>query len=178
MPGPDLSNADVQKTIETIEAPLKTLKVVRVKSFLESYWMMVIRNASREGFAHDTKPIRISDQLAFWRENKDTMVAYVYLDEHDNPVAYAALLLRDGKYWSTNAVHPSARGKGIGKAVLHHVIHNSPNDCDVWAQARKDNPAAVKEHNAVDWEVVNDPNNPNLNLFHTWHGRFVKKFNI
>ena len=148
------------------------LVAVRIENFEQANIMRTIRNIGKASYSHDHEEITEDAQRAFWEKNKDTMIGFIYYDEETNtPVAYAALLLRGGKYWSTNGIHPDHRGRGYGKATLHHVIHQGPRD--VWANARKDNPAAVKEHNPVDWEITDDIIDPSLKAFHTWFGREV-----
>ena len=153
-----------------LETPLDNLRVERITTFEQAEVMRMLRNIGRTSYSHDHTEITEERQRAFWEKNKDTMIGFIYYDYiTGNPVAYAALLFRGGRYWSTNAVHPMYRGMKYGKATLHHVIHQGP--CDVWALARKDNPAAVKEHDPTDWEINEDVLDKNMMAFHTWFGR-------
>jgi len=152
-----------------LEEPLKNLRIERVERLEQAQIMREIRNLGRAGFTSDGSEITPEQQNAFWEKNQDTMIAFVYYEHNTaRPVAYAAVLLREGKYWSTNAVHPDFRGRGYGKAVLYHVVMACPRD--VWAMALRTNTASIKEHNPAVWEVIDDPKEPLL-LFHTWKGR-------
>lgn len=118
--------------------------------------MRKVRNACRAGFAHDTAEITPDQQQAWWERERRTAVARLYLRDEIAVVGYG-LLRRDdqGRYWSSVAVLPQYAGNGYGGAITAHIIRQSPTGT-VWAQARKDNPAACALHRAEDWDITGE----------------------
>jgi len=150
-----------------LDFPLVPVKVDTVE---RAILMGRIRDTGRDSFSNDHTPFDEARQRKFWQDNKDTMTAYLFRHpESWEAVAYSATLLRDGKYYTSNAVLPAWRGRGYGKAVLHFIVNIVEHDC--WATALLTNKAARREHNIVDWEQVVVDEIGGLVHFHTWRGR-------
>jgi GNAT superfamily N-acetyltransferase len=132
------------------------LRPVPIRGYHAVMQLRMIRNACRDGFAHDTAEISHEQQLAWWAANKERVVGFLYRDLFGFPVGYG-LVRRDdkGRWWSSVAVLPQYAGKGFGKAITRHVIRQCPAGV-VYAEARKDHPAADRLHNRRDWDVVGE----------------------
>jgi GNAT superfamily N-acetyltransferase len=50
------------------------------------------------------------------------LVTYLLLDELDNPVCYGHLDKEDGIIWLGISTTEKCKGKGYGKAMMHHLI--------------------------------------------------------
>ncbi len=142
---------------------------VKIDNLDQSFNMLNIRNKTGKSFSNTTEPISIKSHVEWWEKNKDTMIAYCFVSEDlIKLVGYSAIYLKDGKYWSTCAILPEFAGHGYGRFILHFIINQIEGD--VWATARKDNPAAcTKLHIPSDWEMWKDDGT--LLHFHTWKGR-------
>jgi ribosomal protein S18 acetylase RimI-like enzyme len=113
--------------------------------------MGLIRNRRREGFSHDASPIDPTRQLAWWREMRDRLIAYLYAGRDGVIVGYGCLRQEpDGRWYSSVAVDVGHEGRGHGKAITTHLVLSV--DFVVWATAREDNPAARKLHDPLVWE--------------------------
>lgn len=119
-------------------------------------WLRYIRNTCRAGFSHDTSTITAPQQAAWWAANRARLVARLYANAGGAIVGYGLLRCdSEGKWWSSVAILPEHAGRGYGKAATAHVIRQSPTGV-VYAQARRDNPAADKLHDRRDWIVVEE----------------------
>lgn len=109
-----------------------------------------IRNACKDGFAHDNDEISVPQQQAWWALMCSFVKAWLYW--HGLEVVGYGLLRQtdDGRWWSSVAVLPEAAGHGYGGAITADLIRRS--DTRVWAEARLDNPVAMKLHRTADWE--------------------------
>jgi GNAT superfamily N-acetyltransferase len=144
------------RAADALTIDLKGLRPVPLRGYHAVMQLRMIRNACREGFAHDNAEISHEQQLAWWQANKARVVGFLYRDLFGFPVGYG-LVRRDdeGRWWSSVAVLPQYAGRGFGGAITAHVIRQCPAGV-VYAQARKDNPAADRLHNRRDWEVVGE----------------------
>lgn len=134
---------------------VRGLRVVPVTKWGHAESMRQIRNTCRAGFAHDREKIGRRDQRAWWGSNRGRLVGMLYY-AGDRPVGYGLLRqTEDGRWWSSVAVLPQYGGNGYGRAITQHIIRQSP-DGVVWAEARKDQPAACALHRTDDWEVVGE----------------------
>jgi len=123
---------------------------------LDVEWLRAIRNTCREGFAHDQAVITMRQQAAWWQAQQGRLVAALYQDAALFVVGYGLLRqTEDGRWWSSVAVLPSYTGRGYGGAITAHIIRQSPSGV-VWAEARKDNPAADRLHHRRDWVVIGE----------------------
>lgn len=114
------------------------------------------RNICKDGFSQFNGEISDDEQRAFWRRTEGKRRAWLYFDDEGVPVGFGMLLLQDDGLWTTTvAVHPNHSGKGYGKAITCDLVRFAPGPCR--AQARKDNPAAVKLHTPEFWDVVDGP---------------------
>lgn len=136
-------------------SPLPGLRVVPVTNWGHAETMRLIRNCCRAGFAHDTAKIGRRAQRKWWDANRARLVGALYY-QADSAVAYGLLRQTDdGRWWSSVAVMPRFGGCGFGRLVTQHIVRQSP-DGVVWAEARKDQPAAMALHRADDWEVIGE----------------------
>ncbi|MEO8082515.1 MAG: GNAT family N-acetyltransferase [Ardenticatenales bacterium] len=136
-------------------SPVRGLRVVPVTNWGHAETMRFVRNTCRAGFAHDTAKIGRRAQRAWWQANRTRMVAALYY-VGDAPAGYGLLRQsEDGRWWSSVAVLPRFGGIGFGRAITQHLVRQSP-DGVVWAEARKDQPAACALHRADDWEVIGE----------------------
>lgn len=111
-----------------------------------------IRNACKDGFSHDNNAISQPAQEAWWVLMRDRVRAWLYWHEADI-VGYGLLRQTDdGRWWSSVAVVPSAAGHGYGGAITADLIRRIEEP--VWAEARLDNPAAMRLHRMGDWEEL------------------------
>ena len=118
-----------------------------------------LRNAGRDGFAHDNGEISEAQQAAWWAANGGRVLAWLftrggYYDPRE--VVGYGLLRRgpDGRLWSSVAVAPAFRGLGYGLAVTRATVERAP--AEVWGEARRDNPAALRLHDPEYWELVEE----------------------
>lgn len=112
-----------------------------------------IRDRQRHGFSADTTPIDDRRQEDWWRRNRHRVEAWLFHDRDGNTVGYGALLQRpEGTWVSSCAVLPEHTGHGHGKAILTWMVMQV--DHEVYARARTDNPAAMKLHDPLLWEVT------------------------
>jgi GNAT superfamily N-acetyltransferase len=134
------------------------LRPAPIRGYHAVMQLRMIRNVCREGFAHDTAEISHAEQLAWWAANKDRVVGFLYRDLIGLPVGFGLLRQTDdGRWWSSVAVLPARAGKGYGKAITAHVIRQKPADARyVYAQARLDQPAAMKLHDPRDWYTLGE----------------------
>lgn len=137
-------------TVEDLE-----IRAEAVETLEQAYHLANIRNACREGFAHDNEPISAQRQRAWWVAMKGRIKPWIYRDWIGFSVGYGMLRqTEDGRWWSSVAVLPEVAGKGYGGAITADLIRRV--DHVVYAEARKDNPAAMRLHRAADWEVVGE----------------------
>lgn len=116
-----------------------------------------IRNEQRASFAHDTTPIDDDRQRAWWAEQRNRVRAWLYTDDAGATVGYGLLRqTEDGRWWSSVAVLGQFAGQGYGRMIMRHLIGSTPHM--VWAEARNDNPAAVRLHNDLEWETLGADN--------------------
>lgn len=109
-----------------------------------------IRNACKDGFAHDNDEISVPQQEAWWKRMCSSVKGWLYWHGY-KAVGYGLLRKTDdGRWWSSVAVLPESAGYGYGGAITADLIRRS--DTRVWAEARLDNPAAMKLHRSADWE--------------------------
>lgn len=112
-----------------------------------------IRNACKDGFAHDNTEITPQAQAAWWIVSCGAVRAWLYWTVEAGVVGYGLLRKTDdGRWWSSVAVLPSHAGHGYGGAITADLVRHS--DQPTWGTARLDNPAAMRLHRAVDWEEV------------------------
>lgn len=124
--------------------------------------LRLIRNACRDGFAHDNEPISEAAQHAWWIVMQGRVRAWLYVyygglyvDTVLPPETVGYGLLRqtdDGRWWASVGVLPDCTGHGFGSAIMADVIRRG--DGEVWSSARLDNVPAQKIHRADDWEEV------------------------
>lgn len=119
-----------------------------------------IRNVCKDGFSQFNAKISRSTQVKFWERTEGKRRAWLYVTSvggnPESPVGFGLLLLQDDGLWTTTvAVLPEHAGKGYGKHITSDIVSLSPGPCR--AQARKDNPAAVKLHVSELWDVVEGP---------------------
>src|SRR6266498_2476005 len=115
----------------------------RIRGYHDVMTLRLIRNTCRDGFAHDTAEISPTQQVKWWHANEGRLIAFLYRNLYGFPVGYALLREEGGAWWSSVAILPHHSGKGYGKAVTRHIVRQSPAGV-VYAQARKDHPAADK----------------------------------
>lgn len=129
--------------------------------------MGAIRNRQRRGFSADTTPIDDERQSGWWRWNHHRVEGWLFDDQAGNTVGYGALLQQpDGRWVSSCAVLPEFTGHGFGKAILTWMV--LAVDHEIYARARTDNPAAIKLHDPLLWEVTGvDQEGQNV-YFRTW----------
>jgi GNAT superfamily N-acetyltransferase len=129
--------------------------------------MGAIRHRQRSGFSADNSPIDDRRQEDWWKHHHHRVEAWLFDDRDGNTVGYAALLQRpDGAWVSSCAVLPEYTGHGHGKAILTWMIMQV--DHEVYARARTDNPAAMKLHDPLLWEVTGvDQEGQNV-YYRTW----------
>jgi GNAT superfamily N-acetyltransferase len=126
-------------------------------TFEDALLIAYFRNVCTAGFSQFNGEISDDEQRAFWERTEGKRRAWLYFDDEGVPVGFGMLLLQDDGLWTTTvAVHPNHAGLGYGKAITHDIVTMAPGPCR--AQARKDNPAAVKLHVADDWDIVDGPN--------------------
>lgn len=129
----------------------------RVLTDADALAMGAIRDRQRGGFSHDTSPIDAARQLAWWRTNRNRLLAYLYTDGAGAVVGYGCLRQEDdGRWYSSVAVDADHAGHGYGKAITAHLILAVGHE--VWASARNDNPAAQKLHDPLLWVALGADN--------------------
>lgn len=111
-----------------------------------------IRNACKDGFAHDNATISEPAQRAWWVLMHSRIKAWLYWHKADI-VGYGLLRQTDdGRWWSSVAVVPQAAGHGYGGAITADLVRRT--DEPVWAEARLDQPKAMRLHRVGDWEEL------------------------
>lgn len=135
---------------------LPGLRAIPVTTFDHLETMRTIRNACRDGFAHDNREITPDQQRQWWIRNSQGIIAMVYLEDHGAPVGYGMLRqVESGAWVSSVAVLPEFGGKGYGRLITQHIIRQSPTG-EVEAEARKDQPVAMALHRDDDWIVTGE----------------------
>jgi len=127
-----------------------------------------MRNICSAGFSRFNGTISADEQRRWWAATAGTRHAWLYYGVEGMPVGFGVLLRDPGGYWVTScAVLPDFQGRNYGRRMLAHLVRSAPGPCR--AQARKDNPAAVRLHVAEDWDVIDGPD-PALVYFQTRPG--------
>jgi GNAT superfamily N-acetyltransferase len=137
---------------------LKDLIAKSIEHDNDVQMLRAIRNVCREGFAHDTEPISAEQQRQWWEAGraKGDLLAWLYCKAPHNIIVGYGLLRRteDGRWWTSVGVFPIHAGQGYGGAITCDLVEKAPEP--PYAQARKDNPAAVKLHRESHWERVGE----------------------
>jgi GNAT superfamily N-acetyltransferase len=137
---------------------LKDLMAEPVTSDADVQMLRAIRNVCREGFAHDTEPITAEQQCQWWAAGtaKGDLQAWLYVKAPHRVIVGYGLLRRteDGRWWTSVGVFPQHAGQGYGGAITCDLVERAPEP--PYAQARKDNPAAVRLHRDSHWERVGE----------------------
>lgn len=133
------------------------LSASQIESTFDVEILRMLRNASREGFAHDNTFISENVQRAWWVAMRGRVRGCLYRVLQQGPfrpiVGYGLLrMTEDGRWWTSIAVLPQHGGQGYGKAIMADTIRR--HDGTVWSEARLDNIAAMKIHPAEDWLLL------------------------
>jgi GNAT superfamily N-acetyltransferase len=131
------------------------LLAIRVASDGEVQCMGAIRNTGSDGYSGDHRQVTPAEQRAWWREVKDRTYAWLY-HVNGTVVGYGMLQLRDTGDWSPSAgILPEHRGRGYGGFIVTDLAEKARGrGLLLMAQARLDNPAAVKTHRSEWWDDV------------------------
>lgn len=133
-----------------------TLTAHFIASELDVERLRYVRNRTAHGYSTHTEQISEAQQRAWWVENRDRVMGWLYRDEWRTLVGFGLLRQADDGYWLTVVgVLPEHGGRGYGKWITHDIVMRAPGK--VRATARKDNPAAVKLHVPEDWRIVDGP---------------------
>ncbi len=142
-----------------------TLIPRRIETDADVQVMRELRNEGREGFAHDQSYIQEERQRLWWATNKRHMLGWLYsvlvtsvLPDDGSQIkatmGYGLLrqTLDDGRWWSSVAVAPWARGHGYGTQIMRHLVGEAPGR--VWAEVLEHNTASLRMHEPSRWEEV------------------------
>jgi ribosomal protein S18 acetylase RimI-like enzyme len=114
-----------------------------------------IRNACKDGFAHDNEAISVQAQKAWWIVNRDRVKAWLYWREGDGIIGYGLVRQTDdGRWWNSIAVLPLFAGKGYGSAITADLVARCSPYWQIWAEVRVENIAAMRMHRRDDWELM------------------------
>lgn len=135
------------------ECTMLGLQAIAIEHIGQVEALRQIRNACKDGFAHDNTQISELAQRAWWVAHKDRVKGWLYATPDYVLVGYGILRQTDdGRWWSSVAVLPAHAGSGYGGAITGDLIRRI--DVPVWASARVDNPAAQRLHRKSDWEEL------------------------
>ena len=112
--------------------------------------MRLIRNQGRHGYSGDNREVTEEEQWAWWRNNR--VHAWLF-SESGRVVGYGMLMKREGDRWSPSAgVVLEQMGRGLGGRIVDYLADEARElGITLYAQAKLDNPAAVKTHHADRW---------------------------
>lgn len=129
------------------------LRAIPVETDLDVEMLRAIRNATRDGYSEHTAEIGVDEQVAWWRENRGRIRAWLYENALGRIVGFGMLRrAEDGEWVTTVGVWPHYTGRGYGSAITRDIVGRAPGSCR--ATARLDNPAAMRLHHRDDWEEV------------------------
>jgi GNAT superfamily N-acetyltransferase len=131
------------------------LQSIEVHSQGQVQCMRVIRNTGIGGYSHDNREISAEEQRQWWLSMKDRCHAWLYA-MNGTVVGFGMLRQRPDKTWTTSAgVLPEHAGRGYGGWIVDNLVDHARGwGLQLWAEAKLDNPAAVKTHHPDRWESL------------------------
>jgi GNAT superfamily N-acetyltransferase len=133
------------------------LLAIPVASDGEVQCMGAIRNTGTEGFSEDHHQVTPAEQRAWWQRVKDHTHAWLY-HVNGTVVGFGMFQLRGNGEWSPSAgILPEHRGRGYGGFIVSDLVDKARSKgLQLTAQARLDNPAAVRTHRGEWWDKVGE----------------------
>jgi len=132
------------------------LVATRVTTWGHVNCMRLIRNQGRAGFSNDNREVTEEEQWGWWRANHDKLHAWLY-SQHGEVVGFGMIKQAEDGWHPSAGVWIKHIGRGLGGKIVDMLADEAKAlGITLYAQAKLDNPAAVKTHHADRWDKTGE----------------------
>jgi RimJ/RimL family protein N-acetyltransferase len=88
----------------------------------------MIRNELKDFMTNHRAHITPEQQIKWFKNLSDKDALLLWVDEHDAPIGYTFVTLKDGIYYGTLAVLPEFHNQGYGTEMYKHMVSSVAPD--------------------------------------------------
>lgn len=119
-----------------------------ITNLFEAFKVRSIRNECSPYMTNDSSQIGIFRQFIWYFKTynndnkKGNFYCYLFNNRDMDPLGYATIIKRGGRFWITGGLKQNQRGKGLGKLLFKNLISTTPTK-EVWLEVLQNNKAAL-----------------------------------